>query len=36
MSEKIVKTNQNGSNLLMPPLKVAIIGAGLVCKKNGA
>lgn len=31
MSEKIGKSSGNGINLTMPPMKVAVIGAGLVC-----
>lgn len=30
MSENIKKLNVNGTNLTVPPLKVAIIGGGLV------
>lgn len=30
MSEKIAKSSGNGINLMMPPMKVAVIGAGLV------
>lgn len=34
MSENIKKLNVNGTNLTVPPLKVAIIGGGLVSFNN--